>query len=128
MVFMHARERQIPLGGARLSPQARRFDPLPVFGQRALAFSRFLAFQSIEIILRGRYGVLRLTIILLRLDQESRLRGRGRRRRRRRGGQRGRENSGGEKQGDTAAPRQASRTAPKPVDESIVGGGEANSL
>jgi len=120
MVFMHARERQIPLGGARLSPQARRFDPLPVFGQRALAFSRFLAFQSIEIILRGRYGVLRLTIILLRLDHECGPR--------RRGSQGRRENRGGEKQGQTVAPRQASRTAPKPVDESIVGGGEANSL
>jgi hypothetical protein len=130
MVFMHARERQIPLGGARLSPQARRFDPLPVFGHRALAFSRLLLVQSTEIMLRGAYGLSRPTIILLRLDQESRLRGHGRghRRRRRRGGQRGRENSGGEKQSGTAAPRQASWTAPKPVDESIVGGGEPNSL
>ncbi len=120
LAFVLARERQIPLGGARLSPQRGRFDPLPVFGQRALAFSRFLAFQSIEIISRGRYGVLRLTIILLRLDHECGPR--------RRDGEGGRENSGGEKQGHTAAPRQASRTAPKPVDESIVGGGEANSL
>jgi len=119
MVFMHARERQIPLGGARLSPQARRFDPLPVFGQRALAFSRLLLVQLIELMFQGPHGLSRLTIILLRLEQVSGLRGRGRRRRRRRGGQRGRENGGGEKQGDTAAPRQ---------DESVVGGGEPNSL
>ena len=121
MVFMHARERQILLGGARLSPQARRFDPLPVFGQRALAFSRLLLVQLIELMFQGPHGLSRLTIILLRLDQVSGLRGRGRgrRRRRRSGGQRGRENSGGEKQGDTAAPRQ---------DESIVGGGEPTSL
>ena len=128
LVFVYARERQILLGGARLSPQARRFDPLPVFGHRALAFSRLLLVQLFEISFQGQYGLPRLTIILLRLDHESGLRGRGRRRRRRRGGQRGRENSGGEKQSDTAAPRQASRTAPKPVDESIVGGGEPNSL
>jgi hypothetical protein len=119
MAFAYARERQIPLGGARLSPQARRFDPLPVSGHRALAFSSLLLVQSTEIMSRGRYGLSRPTIILLRLDYESGLRGRGRRRRRRRGGQRGRENSGGEKQGDTAAPRQ---------NESIVGGGEPNSL
>jgi len=89
----------------------------------------------LEISFQGQYGLSRLTIILLRLDQESRLRGCGRRRRRRRGGQRGRENSGGKKQGDAAAPREASPSqacrigaAPKYVNESIVGGGEANSL
>jgi hypothetical protein len=133
VVFAHARERQILLGGARLSPQARRFDPLPVFGQRALAFSRLLLVQLIELMFQGPHGLSRLTIILFRLDHESRRRGRGR-------GDSGRENSGGKKQGDAAAPREASpsqaapsqayRTGavPKSFNESIVGGGEANSL
>ncbi|MGC1863934.1 MAG: hypothetical protein WA733_23145 [Methylocystis sp.] len=104
MAFVLARERQIPLGGARLSPQARRFDPLPVFGHRALAFARLLLVQSTEIMLRGRYGLSRLAIILLRLDHESGLRRRGSSRLRRRGGQRGQKSSA-EKQGDRAAPR-----------------------
>ena len=75
LVFVYARERQILLGGARLSPQARRFDPLPVFGHRALAFSRLLLVQLFEISFQGQYGLPRLTIILLRLDHESGLRG-----------------------------------------------------